>query len=310
MTKVTVASKMRENETMILDGVKQGLAKGLPLGYILTELGEELGIQTHTIKHNWYRLKLADELPIVYQTMIKSGKSNKKNETVLKSQVDAGEKPKVSAAKKIYTLVKQTNADMSHLQELYNIQGEELKLQLKRGFKKIEDNHIAFAQSVNHKLSKMRQVDQPVEVLNAPARFEVDYKSDVKVLQAPIELKYDEEKVNALIDAHEKLEDELKNEKDLRMTGEDLYDELKTEFNKLQEELVDTKKEIGLTKQVRRNLELSNAQLQDQLNASVVEIDELIKENTKLSNMNKLLNKRGLVDRLLNRDVEYNTVTN
>ena len=308
MTKTNNTQRIRENEITFIEEVKQGLLQGLSLSYIFDKEAVRLDVPTHSVREYWYSNRCKEKLDGTYKSLIGNGKRKKVSTTI--DTPTPNIKPKVSAAKKIYTLVKQTNADMSHLQELYNIQGEELKLQLKKGFKKIEDNHIAFAQSVNHKLSKMIQVDQPVEMLNAPARFEVDYKSDVKVLQAPIELKYDEEKVNTLIDSYEKLEDELKNEKDLRMTGEDLYDELKNEFNKLQEELVDTKKEIGLTKQVRRNLELSNAQLQNQLNASVVEIDKLIKENTKLSNMNKLLNKRGLVDRLLNRNVEYNTVTN
>lgn len=150
------------------------------------------------------------------------------------------------------------------------------------------------AEKVEHPKQNSQQVNGMIEM----NKF-----GQVQSIEMNNENQLDQDKVLKLIDDYEKLENELKDEMDLRKTGEDLYSELKNEFNSIKSQLDDTKDKLQHQLDANFKLTAHNSELQRQL-------DKALEENTKLVNINKLLNKRGLIGRLLNRDIEYNTAIN
>lgn len=319
MTKIAMVDKFKNNETMILDGVKHGLAKGLPLGYILAEIGDEIEVQANTMINYWYKFKLANKLPIIYQSMIKASKvkKNKTNSPTTKSDKGSNTN-KPNAAKKIYTLVKQTNVDLKHLQKMYELQGEELKTQIKRGFKKVEDNQLSFNQAVNHKLNKVLSLDanNNVEDETNNTKLLIDRRGNVNVIDAPEVIKFDENKVNGLINQIEVLEKENKNlqsdvefEMNLRIKAEEKCDSIRAELNsikgnvdKLKESLESKEKSIKSFMGTVTTLQKENKLLTDYN-------DKLLNQNAQLTKKNDDLSNRGLLDRVFNRK-EFNTATN
>lgn len=226
---------------------------------------------------------------------IKNAESRKKNK--MTSSVP-GKVKKTSIKKQ--ELFDRFNKTDSILDKVEQIQQETLQ--------HIQISHRANDARFNGISSMLKLIAEKVEHLKQNSQqvngmIEMNKFGQVQSIEMNNENQLDQDKVLKLIDDYERLENELKDEMDLRKTGEDLYGELKNEFNSIKNQLDDTKDKLQHQLDANFKLTAHNSELQRQL-------DKALEENTKLVNINKLLNKRGLIDRLLNRDIEYNTAIN
>lgn len=226
---------------------------------------------------------------------IKNAESRKKNK--IASSVPGNTKKTSIKKQELFDRFNKTDSILDKVEQIQQETLQHIQISHKTNdarFNGISSMLKLIAEKVEHPKQNSQQVNGMIEM----NKF-----GQVQSIEMNNENQLDQDKVLKLIDDYERLENELKDEMDLRKTGEDLYGELKNEFNSIKNQLDDTKDKLQHQLDANFKLTANNSELQRQL-------DKALEENTKLVNINKLLNKRGLIDRLLNRDIEYNTAIN